>query len=652
MTQTTIASEAPAQNIFGVPAPGELFAGLTGGADRDRSLLEAIAAKIGATRRPGAKSDIPAGVTYLTQFVVHDLDFPTRDGEPGHRLLDLGLIYGDGPKHHAFCYQVPGVAGAGRHLLRVGRARPTETSPAWGAARDLPRSSCPHLDGRPVETRSEVLVPNSFSDSNMLLGQSQVLWALLHNAAATTLAEHRRPEAAFELARRVVRGVYRAVILNDVLGNWLMPELQARYAGPVPARLVTAPMVRTPREFMAGVARLGHTLVREIYALNEQREVEGLRGLIRQTSVGRPHYMPLTEDWLVDFSRFFAIGPSVPQRARAIGPHVARPFANGTGVGTDGSADPLILRDLLACTGRGLRSVRSLIAEARPHLPDGCLARDEARWTAALAEWLGETWIEPADRKARKEKMTADEVARLSQDPPLTLFLMIEADRDTGGRTLGALGSVLMAETLLAALPEIDDAPEVVAARIAVFRGPTPGRMADVIPFLQRHYRFAEGARLHPSADAGPHRPAASNFNRGVDKMLDGQTVQKPPIPRIDVADHIEMGRVVAQWATEPSTRPGTVKELKDQLDGIATVPDRIKTVEFVQSTLEHLILRLPVKEMIEESLELMSGPVADTSYPLPPFYADIYRPGFGPVMTPLDTLLARVGDYTIAQCR
>ena len=134
--------------------------------------------------------------------------------------------------------------------------------------------------------------------------------------------------------------------------------------------------------------------------------------------------------------------------------------------------------------------------------------------------------------------------------------------------------------------------------------------------------------------------------------MLDTHTVTRPPIPRIEVADYIEMGRLVAQWAADPATRPETVGELKEQLDGIAVVPDRIKTVEIVQSTLDHLILRLPVKEMIEESLERMTDPMGDGSYPLPQFYADHYKPGFGPVLTPLDILLARVGDYTIAQCK
>jgi hypothetical protein len=134
--------------------------------------------------------------------------------------------------------------------------------------------------------------------------------------------------------------------------------------------------------------------------------------------------------------------------------------------------------------------------------------------------------------------------------------------------------------------------------------------------------------------------------------MLDIHTAAKPPIPRIEVADYIELGRLVAQWATEPASRPADVAALKAQLDGIAEVPDRIRRVKFVQSSLDELVVCLPPKEMIEESLERTTDPMGDGHYPLPQFYADHYRPGFGPVMTPLDILLARVGDHSIAPCR
>ena len=195
----------------------------------------------------------------------------------------------------------------------------------------------------------------------------QVLWALMHNAIAATLVETRAPDLAFELARAdqprdLPRGdpPRRARQLADAARS-ASATRRRRRAGWRPA------FFRTPREFMAGVGRLGHGLVREIYSLNDQLDVVGpARPASARPRPARPHDMPLTEDWLVDFSRFFAIGSSVPQRARALGPHVARPFATGSGVGTDGSADGLVLRDLIACSRGGLRSVRSLIVERDP----------------------------------------------------------------------------------------------------------------------------------------------------------------------------------------------------------------------------------------------------------------------------------------------
>jgi hypothetical protein len=466
---------------------------------------------------------------------------------------------------------------------------------------------------------------------------------LLHNAIAGRLAETHAPNEAFEQARRINRGIYRDVIRHDVLGTWLMPALRDRYAGPAPQLMFAAATGRAPCEFMAGVGRLGHGLVREIYALNDATPIVGLRNLIRHTGAGRPHDMPLTEDWLVDFARFFAIDGSEPQHARALGPHVARAFATGTGVGVDGSADPLVLRDLTACTRGDLRSLHALIfavARAEPRIFDGCLAEKETNWVEALRGWLTDAGIAASD---------AD---RLAADPPLTLYLMLEAEADTGGRTLGALGSILMGETIAAALPEAEADAGLDTDREAVFHGAVPATMAEVIRFLQRHYRFAEGAQLCPAdPDEPPLARPPHAFHGGAD-MLDSHSDSKPSIPLVEVADFIEMGRLVAQWSVDPATRPGNVAELKDQLDGIAVVPQRVKNIEFVQGSLDTLVVRLPVKEMLEESLERMTDPMGDTRYPLPQFYSDHYRPGFGPVMTPLDTLLARVGDYTIAQCR
>ena len=197
-----ILADAEREEAFAAIADPENGAG--------REVLRRIADKIGRTRRPGALSDIPAGATYLAQFAVHDLDLRGREDVSGAPRLDLALIYGDGPRHDAFAYQAPDGPGDPRRMLRMGRTRPTGDSPAWGAARDLPRVGCPHLDAHGVDARSEVLIPNAFSDSNLLLGQMQTIWAMLHNLVVQRLAAaDRRQDGALGAGdglRRIERG--------------------------------------------------------------------------------------------------------------------------------------------------------------------------------------------------------------------------------------------------------------------------------------------------------------------------------------------------------------------------------------------------------------------------------------------------------------
>ena len=153
-----------------------------------------------------------------------------------------------------------------------GRRRPRRPGARRATCRAPPaRISTP----RPVETRTEVLVPNTFSDSNLLLGQMQMLWALMHNAIAGDAGRdpraRRRPSSS---PRRINRGIYRdrhpprhARHLADAAAARPLRRRRRRAGWSEPA------FFRTPREFMAGVGRLGHGLVREIYSLNDQMEV-------------------------------------------------------------------------------------------------------------------------------------------------------------------------------------------------------------------------------------------------------------------------------------------------------------------------------------------------------------------------------------------
>ena len=115
-------------------------------------------------------------------------------------------------------------------------------------------------------------------------------------------------------------------------------------------------------------------------------------------------------------------------------------------------------------------------------------------------------------------------------------------------------------------------------------------------------------------------------------------------ISRIEVLDFESMGRKVAQWAQDETSRPANIEEMKKQLDGIATIPECITELEFVQADLKTMLVRLPPAEMIAESERRFSGADPDQPYPMPSFYAGR--------MSHLQRVYSRIGDYTIAQCK
>jgi len=119
-------------------------------------------------------------------------------------------------------------------------------------------------------------------------------------------------------------------------------------------------------------------------------------------------------------------------------------------------------------------------------------------------------------------------------------------------------------------------------------------------------------------------------------------------IPRIDVLQYQQLGKKMIEWAINPDTRPKDLKEFEDQTAGmIGPIPARIKGLQFVQSNLEILLIRLPPAEMVSESLDRTSS--ASGNYPFPPFYEEHFVAKMHQDQKAL--LEFRVGDYTMAQC-
>jgi hypothetical protein len=182
----------------------------------------------------GDSAALPAGLTYLGQFVDHDLTFDTassleRQNDP-HALLsfrtpgfDLDCLYGRGPDDQPYLYE------ADRTRFRLGASDPSPTARTDGATRpepDLPRLGGTALNGDPR------------NDENLLVAQVHLAFLLLHNRLANglegrgqvDLRPHRWADGStFREAQRLARWHYQWVVLTELLPAVCGPDVLGRY---------------------------------------------------------------------------------------------------------------------------------------------------------------------------------------------------------------------------------------------------------------------------------------------------------------------------------------------------------------------------------------------------------------------------------------
>ncbi|MDP1849187.1 MAG: heme peroxidase family protein [Solirubrobacteraceae bacterium] len=216
----------------------------------------------------GPNDTIPAGFTYLGQFVDHDITFdPTSklDGDNDPLALvnfrtprfDLDSVYGSGPDDQPFLYEWTNRDDRGVKLLVGGDA----------ALADLPRNA-----------QGLALIGDARNDENLIVSQLHLLFIRFHNAVADHIRDTQRLQGAalFERARQVVRWHYQWIVTHDFL---------RRVAGPLAGEVLrdgdspSAPAsvhLRhfnwedepfIPIEFSGAAYRFGHSMVRPKYRL-------------------------------------------------------------------------------------------------------------------------------------------------------------------------------------------------------------------------------------------------------------------------------------------------------------------------------------------------------------------------------------------------
>ena len=321
------------RNMFSGDPDMVMFKGYgEGKEDKTRKMLERLAVRIAkeGEAEPGKSNPaIPAGYTYLAQMAGHDIlhsvpgAIDVTVAQPATRNLRnvrlvLDTIYGRGPATSPAAYAGSKKPGGQRTRLRLGRCRADGARPAGGPALDIPRTQCPHLDNLPDRGATEALLADPRNDVNLLLSQLTVMFHLLHNRAEAKFAaqdeesgnrDRDRTARRFAKARKAAAFVFRRIVENDLMPRLLTPASLKRLR----AALSTGKFLddvdddRVPFEFSNAAYRVGHYMVRSTYAVNEDHPFTGVKDIVRFSSARRSHEMPLSSDWLVQWSRFFEL---------------------------------------------------------------------------------------------------------------------------------------------------------------------------------------------------------------------------------------------------------------------------------------------------------------------------------------------------------
>jgi len=249
------------------------------------------------------ESGIPALYTYFGQFVDHDLTFdpdasfqkkkdPDTTEDFRTPAFDLDNVYGRGPGDQPYLYDSDGKSFLLGDPLTMGSA----------GARDLQRNAA----GR-------ALIGDPRNDENAIVSQLQGLFLRFHNRVVKE-----KPNRPFELVQRIVRHHYQYVVINDFLArivhksvldalktNGAYDQAKLKYY-----KYKKYPFM--PIEFSVAAYRLGHSMVRPGYRLNDAIllpifPVEETGTQPPQLPEGLTGFRRLISNWGLDWGRFIDI---------------------------------------------------------------------------------------------------------------------------------------------------------------------------------------------------------------------------------------------------------------------------------------------------------------------------------------------------------
>ncbi|MEM7620431.1 MAG: peroxidase family protein [Pseudomonadota bacterium] len=284
---------------------------------------------------------VPAGYTFLGQFIDHDITFDVSSklGEPTQTSsvknartadLDLDSVYGGGPEQSPFLYNLP--------YLRVGKRL---IGHGLHARFDFLRTNKRRYRPGPQGGKARALIGDARNDENFVVAQLHFVFIAFHNRLVDIHVEkfHGRArhvycrtrrrcgtrhlasylprevkQKIFETVKDHVIHYYHRIIVEDflprVIGKRMVRHILQHgrsfyFPGGfgVGRGVLQRPFI--PIEFAVAAFRYGHSQVRETYQIRRGRRQHILTRQIRA-------FQPLKKKLVVDWSYFFPIRKRPP----------------------------------------------------------------------------------------------------------------------------------------------------------------------------------------------------------------------------------------------------------------------------------------------------------------------------------------------------
>jgi hypothetical protein len=383
------------------------------------------------------QGQIPAGYTYLGQFLDHDLTFDKSalmegvDISPATLLqsrspsLDLDSLYGNGPGDpgSAQFYEADGIH------LKMGAAS------GGPPGSDVPRQ----VAGAAV---GEAIIPDPRNDENLAVAQTHAAFIRFHNRVVDTLPAVPVSQR-FREARKIVTKHYQWMVRTDYLPRICSPAVvtnvfnQGRKAFEVGAAPTSIPTM--PIEFSVAAFRLGHSMVRATYDWNSVFPNATLAQLFQFSHLSGGMGGSIPSIWIADFRRLYNFGQLSP-----VVPALVAPFNRAMRIDTK-LINPLRTLPVPEVSPENNLAFRNLLRANMVKLATGQQMVTFLKNKGVTLTKLSSAQIRNGNNGADLAALSTTQRNQLLANTPLWFYVLREAELNQG--KLGGVGARIVAET-------------------------------------------------------------------------------------------------------------------------------------------------------------------------------------------------------------